>query len=731
MSLDFDARFPRFRIAPHDRVTIEGRAFRLVQQMEESFVLIPADGEGVAETFAFARLNALSAAGRVRHEVEHFLPPSMRAPAVSGGADTSVSRLPPEGKARLDVRNALVEGFIELWRAGRVKKTEASVRSMMPEICEAARAYLQQSADLAEIDREARARSGAGRRRRGGTLQAMIDPVHPRTLLAWTRRRDSDGKQGLADDFAGRGNRMGRLGVEEAALLASEVRKGWLNSNRPPQTRVLEDVRIAFTAANAKRKAEGLPPLLVPGRHAVRAAIKAIPPFHADVARYGPQEAIKRHRPVGPGLEVSRPLEKVEIDEYRIDLITEMASAGLLPLFTPEELESFGLNDKKARWWLCAAIDCRTRVILGMRLVRNPDTSTAKNVLRMIMNDKGAISDVTGAATRWTQYGLPELLVADNGSAFKAIGFTDACNDLRVTPLRTIAGAPEMRGTIERFFGTFGTGLLSLLPGRTFSDVLSRGDHPSEARACLGPEDFCNAMVRWVTDIYHNTPHEGLGGRTPLQQWEADYREGNFPVRGVPDAPARRRAFGLRTTRQATREGITCMGLRYHGAELAESVVRKGARAIDIRWDEEDIGAIEAFFDGAWREVPAIQPGLDGLHAQVWIAACRALKAQGPRAGGTEEAVVFKAIKDIKAMAAHRSLQFGLIDKTWTEKELDHLEAALFTGFRITPTVPATKACEDGHGRSITPHAPAADASDDPGLPSLPTRGGWPLRFEE
>ncbi len=731
MSLDFDARFPRFRLGPHDRATIDGRAFRVVQQMEESFVLIPADGGAVAETFTFAHLNALSAAGRVRHRVEHFLPPSMRAPAVSGGAATSVSRLPPEGKARLDVRNALVEGFIELWRAGWVKKTEASIGSLMPEICEAARAYLRQTADLAEADREARARSGEGRRRRGGTIQATIDPVHPRTLLAWTRRREKGGKPGLADDFAGRGNRMGYFKVEETALLASVVRKSWLNINRPPKTRVLEDVRIAFAAANAERKAAGLPPLRVPARHAVRAAIKAIQPFHADVARFGPQEAVKRHRPVGPGLEVSRPLERVVIDECRIDLITEMASAGLLALFTPEELVAFGLDDKKARWCLCAAIDCRTRVILGMRLVRNPDTSTAKNVLRMILSDKGGISDATGALTRWTQYGLPELLVADNGSAFKSIRFTDACNDLGVTLERTITGAPAMRGTIERFFGTFGSGLLSRLPGLTFSDVLTRGDHPSEARACLGPEDLCFAMVRWVTDIYHNSPHDGLGGRTPLQQWEADHREGNFPVRGIPDAPARRRAFGLRTTRQATREGINCMGVRYHGADLAESVVRNGSRAIDIRWDEEDIGAIEAYFDGARREIPAIQPGLVGLHTQVWIAARRALKAQGPRAGSTEEAVVFKAIEDIKAMGAHRSLQFGLIDKTWTEKELSHLEASLFANFRITPTVPTTKACDDGHGRAITPQAPDTGAPAGLGVPTPSVRGGGPLRFEE
>lgn len=54
---------------------------------------------------------------------------------------------------------------------------------------------------------------------------------------------------------------------------------------------------------------------------------------------------------------------------------------------------------------------------------------------------------------------------------------------------------------------------------------------------------------------------------------------------------------------------------------------------------------------------------------------------------------MFKAIEDIMAMGAHRSLQFGLIDKTWSEKELDHLEALLFAGFRIVPTAPLQQSC--------------------------------------
>lgn len=38
---------------------------------------------------------------------------------------------------------------------------------------------------------------------------------------------------------------------------------------------------------------------------------------------------MKQMRPVAQGVQVSRPLERVEMDEWKIDLITLLAQAGL------------------------------------------------------------------------------------------------------------------------------------------------------------------------------------------------------------------------------------------------------------------------------------------------------------------------------------------------------------------------------------------------------------------
>jgi putative transposase len=93
---------------------------------------------------------------------------------------------------------------------------------------------------------------------------------------------------------------------------------------------------------------------------------------------------------------------------------------------------------------------------------------------------------------------------------------------------RAIAGAPSMRGSIERMFRTCANGLLPRLNGGTFPNVVERGDHPSGERACLDADDLAFALVRWIVDIYHNTPHLGLRGRTPLRQWQEDHASGNL-----------------------------------------------------------------------------------------------------------------------------------------------------------------------------------------------------------
>ena len=70
--------------------------------------------------------------------------------------------------------------------------------------------------------------------------------------------------------------------------------------------------------------------------------------------------------------------------------------------------------------------------------------------------------------------------------------------------------------------------------------------------------DLCEALVRWVVDIYHNQPHEGLDGETPARCWRR-----LVAIHGVSPEPAlrsRRLAFGTRMQRVAGKAGIVVCG---------------------------------------------------------------------------------------------------------------------------------------------------------------------------
>ncbi len=116
------------------------------------------------------------------------------------------------------------------------------------------------------------------------------------------------------------------------------------------------------------RAARGLSLLRTPSREAVRTAIDQLDPFHVSIARNGLEATRRKMTPVGTWLEVTRPLERVEIDEGQIDLITLMTTTGLMDLLDEEDRLRLGLDGTKQRWWLSVAICAATRCILAMRL---------------------------------------------------------------------------------------------------------------------------------------------------------------------------------------------------------------------------------------------------------------------------------------------------------------------------------------------------------------------------
>lgn len=696
----------RFHIGLDDRLVVDGLELRKFGQSGDTVYFKPADGMGMTHRYSLDYLARLAARGKVRHDVDYFLPADLRSVDPDLEA-VSLSGLAPAAADRLAGRYALVRAYAALASERLLKKTDESIRANMMLIRERAEDYLAEEMPSPEYSQKLRRwkEEGGPKPRAMGTCR-LPQRVSSRALRDWARRYEQGGKVALLDRVHRQGNRNSHHSLEERALMMRVVRETYLTVERRSIAQTFQAVKDAFDRENAMRAKNGLQLLRAPGREAVRLSINRLDRFEVLVKRHGEKEAMRRMKPVREGVMVSRPLERVEMDEVELDLILQLSQANLKEYFTEEELRELGFDNKKARWWVVMAIDCRTKCILGLTLTKNPKFSAAKDCLRMMVSDKGTFSNDLGATCPWSMFGLPEMLVVDNGSAFAAIPFTNACSELGIHKMQTIAGSPMARGTVERGFGTMETALLPWLSGRTFSNVVVKGDYDAEGCACLRAEDIATILVRWVVDAYHNTPHTGLGGRTPLEQWERDMAEGNYPLHAPPDERRKRLAFGLNLKRVVQKTGITVLGIRYTSEALASFFLQEGNVEVDVRWCDDDVGRIEARLGKKWYEINAVHDHYQGLSAQAWLMTHRALKARDPVRKAFDEQTVSRAITDIRAIVEERKAAFDIVDLSWTEGKLARIEQEAMRGFSTTDVSSSLPAAAEGFGHEIAPWEP-------------------------
>lgn len=696
---------PTFSLETNHLYKVDSTDWRFVYRTKDTVTLSSIADPHRKATYEIGTLNRLNAAGKIEMVPFGLLPEEMRPAPYRSDDETTMAGLDPASRKRAHMRRALVLAYEDHRARGDFKVQDDQIKAAMPMIRETAAEI------LAEFDIEHKAklrawREGEGRKPQTKNTVAQPDNVCPRQLRAWVKKYRQGGIRALVDSCKKRGNVNSYFTADEMSMIAKAVNEHYLKIQGKTIVGVTRELHKAIKKENEKRFDEGKQPLRFPSRAAVSKFIQRLNTFHVLVAREGQQAAMNKMRPVSTGVEVSRPLERVEIDEWKIDLLTILVRSGFVEMFAPEERERLGLDDKKRRWWLVMAIDCRTRVILGMVLTANPTATAALKCLRMIVSDKGQFADKIGALNPWSMFGTPEAIFVDNGSALASALFTDACGDLGIQKVQTIAGMASMRGHIESVFNSFAVTLMPRLSGRTYGNVIERGNHPSEKRACHDVETLATILVRYAVDVYHTTAHSGLGGRTPLDQWEADHKDGNYPLLAAPSIRKKRIALGLPLERHVRKDGIVVMNVHYRSARLAEWYLANGDQVVDVRWFDENIGSIEVKLDGAWYEVPAATSAVKDVDATTWAAARRALFAKDPKRKEWEEHVVAKALADIDALNANRMAAYHIMDHGWSAEALQAVTDHASSNFQITLTTDKTTPSDDGYGQSIKPQEP-------------------------
>lgn len=355
-------------------------------------------------------------------------------------------------------------------------------------------------------------RNTAGRALRGGDqLDVRLLPCSKTILKLYRKYRLG---QGDPDAIVPRYHASFRA-VTQADPLAEELLddcvRGYAHPDWPSKATGVADTTRRFLEENARREAEGLRPLRIYSRRTIDRRIDRLDPFMVACHLHGVDAARKAFATYGDGMPKSFPMQRIEIDEWTVEVITFFGQLGITKRL-PERLRR---ALPKGRRTICVAIDTATRCVVGLVLCANPSATEAIRLLRMIVQDRSEIAKEIGATSDWTFHGGLGVVATDTGSAFQSDEFQTAVHALHERMEFGPVRVPEMRGTMERLFGTLEGSLMPRLSGRTFSNPVEKGDYDAEARAVLDNDDLLRILLMWVIDFYHNTPHWGPAGPDP------------------------------------------------------------------------------------------------------------------------------------------------------------------------------------------------------------------------
>ncbi len=401
-------------------------------------------------------------------------------------------------------------------------------------------------------------------------------------------------------------------------LMKRTIEERYLTLERPPLTLVAELVASRIAAYNEATGDTMPTPCAMTMRRFLAANWSE---FEIVGRREGADAAEQKFRHARAGERPVRPLQVVEIDHHKLDVM-------VLP---PD-----GDRTKAKRAWLSVGICGATRMVVGFHLgFEAPSWTSVMHVLRMAVLDKAPVLAGHDLSTVWPVFGVPEIVKTDNGLEFHSNSIKAAAGHLGFELRYTLPRKPHLKGKVERFFGEVARNFVGATPGRTFRDVRERGAYKSDDLVWMTLEHLREMFLVWVVDYHHNKPNAGLLGRTPLQAWNDLIR--SCDVRLPPHVSDLDALVGLVIERTVSNQGVRYAGLDYQSPELQAMRRRSGhmGRKWMVKVDPLDVGRVFVLDEdaGAWIVVPCTDPGLtDGLDLLGWkriVDAARSATAPG------------------------------------------------------------------------------------------------------
>ncbi|MEH2468774.1 putative transposase [Nitrobacteraceae bacterium AZCC 2161] len=585
----------RHKFGRHDRLRISGAAYRVVSKNSGVFQLQLVSGEILQDHYvnkSDADINLLLKDGKLGYDRDYF---SKTLGLLRQRNDTSdLTDLDEESLRTIAWKTEWCVRFhrrrLDPNAPWRPTHTQRHLERFIDAEKDAMdRWYL----DLSGVRRR------PGRRIKGAVRKAFDYPCAS-SLRDWLRlyRMSGERIEAFRPGYDRCGNRA-QLPVIVTETIDRCVRD-FPASNKFNMNHIYESIEADLDVLNASRSERDQ---LYVSPTAVRRRIHKIDPFIFDAGRSGLDRAIRKYSPVGIGLSVYVPMERVEMDDWEMDLQSLLAKTEAWRQMSRAQKDAV----TRERCTVTVGIDNATRCIVGYHLsALPPGSQNSKAALRTTMLDKSALAKLGGCKSDWPMFGPVHSLATDGGPAFNGKDFEEV---VRLSTIDRVMPNqdPRMRGTIEAFFRYFKR-VCRYFAGQTFANTVERGDYPAEKMASATFEAILQHSIRFIVDIYHHRPHRGLEGRTPYEMWKRLTANGV----GVVSSLQLTRAFSYKDARVIDKHGITSLALSYNSIPLALLGARTGRQLVPFFVNPLDLGEILVLVPKEHRKIKEIALSMGG-----------------------------------------------------------------------------------------------------------------------
>ena len=353
------------------------------------------------------------------------------------------------------------------------------------------------------------------------------------------------------------------LETEQERLIKTAIENFYLRPERPTLAALHRELGVASRQQGVS----------APSYQTVRRRVLEFDQCTILKKRLGAKEAAQRLSPVHEGLQVSAPLELVQIDHTLVDVIVV------------DEID----REPIGRPWLTLAVDVATRMVPGFHLtLEAPCATSVALALSMAVLPKERLLARHGLDLKWPCYGLPERVHVDNAREFQSNALKRGCQEYGIEIRYRPRGRPSFGGHIERLIGTM-MGEVHLLPGTTFSSVADRGKYKSSDAAVMTMRELEAWLLVQTAGVYHASPHRGLG-KPPREAW-SQAMKAHVPLRLPPNEQQFYIDFLPYERRAVRRDGIRMFNI-FYWADALTTLLHQAHPICLVHYDPRDLSRV-------------------------------------------------------------------------------------------------------------------------------------------